>query len=109
MFSPLALFWFYLSYQSQSKELELQRESLDKQVTAQKGSEESLRILSGAVEKQLTMIEKQFRNYEKAVIGKQPNFELVEYFVTTLFYSDLEVSPDEQRISRAVKKSCKIQ
>lgn len=55
MFSPLALFWFYLSYQSQSKELELQRESLDKQVTAQKGSEESLRILSGAVEKQLAM------------------------------------------------------
>lgn len=87
IFAPIALTWFYVSYQLQRQELSLQREelklqrqalekqveelgftreeitlqrqALQQQVAAQKGSEEALTIQSKTLQRQLEIIEQQ--------------------------------------------------
>ncbi|MGO1376071.1 hypothetical protein [Psychrobacter sp.] len=70
-FTALAWYWFIEAYLLQSKELALQRRTLETQVEelkhsvrAQQGSEQALHIQSNALKRQLSITEKQFTDYQ---------------------------------------------
>lgn len=84
IFAPLALLWFYKSYQIQSNELKLQREeltlqrkALEQSVLAQKGSETALKEQSKVLFRQLEIVERQYSDYLKIVKSKRPLFDIV--------------------------------
>lgn len=96
IFAPLALLWFYKSYQIQSNELKLQREeltlqrkALEQSVLAQEGSETALKEQSKALEAQLNITGEQFEHYKSELNAKKPNFILIDFIniKNTNFYS----------------------
>jgi len=84
-FTALAWYWFIEAYLLQSKELALQRRTLETQVEelkhsvrAQQGSEQALHIQSNALTRQLSIIEKQFTDYQEEKKRSVPNFILTD-------------------------------
>lgn len=83
-FTALAWYWFIEAYLLQSKELALQRETLETQVEelkhsvrAQQGSEQALHIQSNALTRQLEIVENQYNDYLKILNSKRPLFDIV--------------------------------
>lgn len=104
-FTALAWYWFVEAYLIQTKELRYQRLDLRESIKAQQGTENALKSQSNALERQLAITEKQFHNYQTIIMGKQPNFELVQYDGVNVFFFDLNGSPDEQILSRGASIS----
>ncbi|OLF34612.1 hypothetical protein BTW00_12645 [Psychrobacter sp. C 20.9] len=84
-FTALAWYWFIEAYLLQSKELALQRKTLETQVEelkhsvrAQQGSEQALHIQSNALTRQLSITEKQFTDYQEEKKRSVPNFILID-------------------------------